>query len=83
MVNSQNSFFHVRRAFWSDDEEHLNGVRRMVFIEEQRVPEELGWGSEDADAFHLLAVDAEENLVGTARPLATGRIGRLAVLPDW
>ena len=82
-MNSQSSVFHVRRAFWLVDEKRLCSIRRKVFIEEQHVPEELEWGSEDMDALHLLAVDAEENPVGTARLLATGQIGRMAVLPDW
>lgn len=35
--------FTVRLAGWRNDREALAGVRRAVFIDEQRVPESLEW----------------------------------------
>jgi predicted GNAT family N-acyltransferase len=59
-------------------------IRRHVFIEEQRVPEELERDDDDARAFHALALDA-------ALPVGCGRmvphddhvkIGRMAVMRE-
>ena len=59
-------------------------LRRVVFIEEQGVPEEDELDDKDDDAIHLLAtVDGEP--AGSARLLLmgdTGKIGRVCVLPD-
>ena len=43
----------------------------------------LEWDGEDARAFHLLAVSDGGDPIATARLLATGQIGRMAVLPAW
>jgi ElaA protein len=59
-------------------------IRRVVFIEEQAVPEELEVDGLDAEALHLLAT-LDERPVGTARMLLkgdTGKIGRVAVLKE-
>jgi predicted GNAT family N-acyltransferase len=59
-------------------------LRRVVFIEEQAVPEELERDDYDATALHLLAT-LDGRPVGTARMLlkgATGKIGRVCVLRD-
>ena len=75
--------FSVRRADWDRDRGALRHIRTLVFIEEQAVPKDLEWDSDDADAVHLLAVDSAVRPIGTARLLATGQIGRMAVLPRW
>ena len=59
-------------------------LRRRVFIEEQRVPEEIELDADDARAFHALALE-EERPVGCGRMLAQGnyvKIGRMAVLAE-
>lgn len=58
-------------------------VRRRVFIEEQAIPEDLEWDAEDACSLHALASAPDGHPVGTARLLADGHIGRVAVLPSW
>ena len=58
-------------------------LRRAVFIAEQGVPEEVERDGREAAAHHLLAT-LEGRPVGCARILldgATGRIGRVCVLP--
>jgi predicted GNAT family N-acyltransferase len=75
--------FRVRRAQWPRDEAALAWVRRRVFIEEQQVPEELEWDGLDGEATHLLAEDANGAPIGTARLLADGHIGRMAVMQPW
>ena len=59
-------------------------LRRIVFIEEQQVPEDLERDELDATATHLLA-EHEGRAVGTARLLEvgeTGKIGRVCILPE-
>ena len=59
-------------------------LRRVVFIEEQGVSEADELDGLDEGAIHLLARDGERP-VGTARLLvkgATGKIGRVCVLPE-
>jgi predicted GNAT family N-acyltransferase len=75
--------FSIRRADWVLDGDALRRIRTRVFVEEQSVPADLEWDREDPDAVHLVAVDARARPIGTARLLATGQIGRMAVLPQW
>lgn len=76
------SEIHVRLADWHQDNVDLRRIREAVFIAEQSVPAELEWDAEDPDAVHFLAFEGDY-AVGTARLLADGQIGRVAVLRDW
>ncbi|SEL57383.1 Predicted N-acyltransferase, GNAT family [Atopomonas hussainii] len=76
------SDIHVRLADWQADQALLTAIRQAVFIDEQAVPAELEWDAEDARCQHLLAM-AGDTAIGTARLLADGHIGRVAVLKDW
>lgn len=67
---------------WSDKEAELTSVRRAVFIEEQNVPESVELDDRDPDCAHVLASDESGNPIGTARMEASGKIGRMAVLPE-
>jgi predicted GNAT family N-acyltransferase len=75
--------FRVRAARWEADGDALREIRQRVFVEEQKVPLSLEWDGRDQDAFHVLAEDDRGRAVGTARMLADGHIGRMAVLPEW
>lgn len=75
--------FAVFPASWPDDEAAIRSVRRAVFVVEQGVPEALEWDGRDADCVQVLALDNHRTPVGTARMQADGRIGRMAVLPEW
>ena len=75
--------FTVRRADWRQDHDALAAVRRTVFIDEQRVPEEMEWDAHDAVSMHWLAEDAAGRAIGCARLLPDGHIGRMAVLATW
>jgi predicted GNAT family N-acyltransferase len=61
----------------------IKTVREQVFIQEQHVPEELEWDEHDAKAIHVVAFDTDDQVIGTARLLADGHIGRMAVLEAW
>lgn len=67
---------------WDEHETALRNLRQNVFINEQRVPEELEWDGEDSVAIHFLALDAEQQPVGCIRLLPTGQISRLCVLSE-
>jgi predicted GNAT family N-acyltransferase len=61
----------------------IRRVRDTVFVREQAVPLELEWDGEDPHALHVIALDPDDEVVGTGRLLPDGHIGRMAVLPDW
>jgi ElaA protein len=68
----------------TDDLATCLALRRVVFIEEQGVPEAEEVDGRDGEAVHLLA-RRDSVPVGTARILIagdTGKIGRVCVLPE-
>lgn len=91
--------FRVEPASWPHDEADLRAVREQVFIVEQAIPPEEEWDAFDAGARHVLARDAADRPIGTARLLpprpagggdddapvaaAPASIGRMAVLAEW
>lgn len=75
--------FTIREADWNRDAARLGAVRRMVFIDEQGVPEALEWDEHDAVSAHWLAVAADDEPVGCVRLLPDGHLGRMAVLRGW
>jgi len=74
--------FRIRDASWSVDGEALRHVRRIVFVVEQQIPEALEWDADDPVCLHALAIDANDDPIGTGRLLADGHVGRLAVLAE-
>jgi predicted GNAT family N-acyltransferase len=80
---SQKNAFAIEPANWSTDAATLCAIRLQVFVEEQGVPLELEWDGEDERCEHALAYSPEHMPIGTGRLLPDGRIGRLAVLPEW
>jgi predicted GNAT family N-acyltransferase len=75
--------FSVNAVNWQGAGAALKEIRRRVFIEEQAVPESLEWDGLDVDAIHVLACDSKGHPIGCGRLLPEGRIGRMAVLPEW
>ncbi|MFT7244388.1 MAG: putative GNAT family N-acyltransferase [Candidatus Azotimanducaceae bacterium] len=75
--------FNLREADWALDRNVLSSLRRLVFIVEQKVPQEEEWDGQDEDAWHWLATDIEDRPIGTARLLPSGQIGRMAVLDNY
>jgi predicted GNAT family N-acyltransferase len=75
--------FTLRPATWQDDRADIEYVRRRVFIEEQRIPEDEEWDAADPASRHVLAVDGNRDAVGTGRLEPGGKIGRVAVLPQY
>lgn len=75
--------FSVAAVDWRNADAALSEIRRRVFIEEQSVPAALEWDGLDEDAVHVLARDDANRPIGCARLLPGGKIGRMAVLPEW
>jgi len=75
--------FTVRLTQWAHDAPALQHVRRTVFIDEQRVPENLEWDALDPLCMHALAEDSRHAPIGCGRLLPDGHIGRMAVLAAW
>lgn len=54
-------------------------LRTEVFVHEQGVPQALEWDEHDAVSHHFVALNAAEAVIGTARLLPDGHVGRMAV----
>jgi predicted GNAT family N-acyltransferase len=82
-VAARETGVEVRLVTTAAEMESVRRVRRLVFIEEQAVPEELEWDEFDATARHFCLCVAGA-VVGTARLVlkedGVGKIGRVAVL---
>ena len=81
-MNEQPPFF-VQAVNWYASEQALRAIRKTVFVEEQRVPEELEWDDLDEHSYHIMALAADGTPIGTGRLLRDGHIGRMAVLKEW
>lgn len=75
--------FSVLRADWDSYHRQIMLIRRSVFVDEQGVSESEEVDSMDPLCRFVLAIDIDDNPVGTARLLPNGRIGRMAVLKSY
>lgn len=75
--------FTLQQADWATHADELYAIRRLVFVEEQHVPEDLEHDEFDTVSRHIIARDAAGHGIGTGRLLPDGHIGRLAVLREW
>lgn len=74
--------FSIKAVDWETSHTDLSAIRTQVFVEEQSVPVELELDDKDETAFHWLALDEANTVLGTARMLPDGHIGRMAVLKN-
>lgn len=74
---------HVQQVSWQQEKTALQQIRRCVFIEEQQVPVELEWDDDDLNAAHFLLIHEDGKALACARLLASGQIGRMAVLAPY
>lgn len=75
--------YQIRMVRWQDEASVLRIIRTAVFIHEQQIPEDLEWDEFDLISMHVLALNSDEQPIGTARLLPDGHIGRMAVLKEW
>lgn len=73
----------IQAVSWQTHAIQLKAVRGQVFVQEQQVPLELEWDGLDEAAQHLLALNNTGEVIGCARLLGDGSIGRMAVLKPW
>lgn len=71
----------IRQGDWQRLGTQAGDIRRIVFIDEQAVPEDEEWDGRDPDCMHFLAYH-DGHAIGTARLLPDGHIGRVAVLKE-
>lgn len=67
---------------WEQARALASPIRFTVFVEEQGVPRDIELDEHDARSIHALAFEGT-HVVGTARLLPDGHIGRMAVLKEW
>lgn len=72
----------IKTVGFNNHIDEIKKIRTTVFIEEQKVPEELEWDEYDDTSTHFLAY-YNDIPVGTARLLKDGHIGRMAILKDY
>jgi predicted GNAT family N-acyltransferase len=70
---------HFVTGDWAALHRDATAVRHEVFVIEQNVPIELELDEMDALCLHVVAYDADNRAIGTARLLPDGHIGRMAV----
>lgn len=75
--------FVIRPVNWNAEGGKLRAIRHAVFVEEQRVPEELEWDDADERAYHVMAVSSDGLAIGTGRLKLHCQIGRMAVVKEW
>ena len=75
--------FQIVTTTYAQHKSGIQQVRRKVFIEEQGIDPMLEWDEHDAMATFAIAVNAQDQVIGTARLLNHGKIGRMAVLPEY
>ena len=73
----------IEAADYAHRHEQLHALRRAVFVDEQRVPAELEADALDPLSHHVVALDADGQVVGTGRLTPQRRIGRMAVAAGW
>ena len=74
--------YQAKIVSWHEYAERLSALRHQVFVIEQGVPVELEVDGEDDAACHAVALINNNEVIGTGRMLASGKIGRMAVRSD-
>jgi predicted GNAT family N-acyltransferase len=69
---------HIQTGTWQQLQHPASAIRHEVFVIEQKVPADMEYDEHDSTSLHALAWFGDE-AVGTARLLADGHIGRVAV----
>jgi predicted GNAT family N-acyltransferase len=71
----------IQITHWDEAKNQVMPIRHEVFVNEQKVPEELEWDELDQDALHAI-VKKDQEVIGTARLIidnTIARIGRMAI----
>ena len=68
---------------WEKAQPVAGPLRFAIFVGEQNVPAGIELDDLDATCTHAVAYDVDGKAIGTGRLLPDGRIGRMAVVPEW
>ena len=74
---------NVALADWETDSAAIRAVRNTVFSDEQGISEALDFDGRDHECVQVLARVGDDEIVGTARMLPDGHVGRIAVHERW
>lgn len=73
----------LRTGPWHELQAQASPLRTEVFVDEQKVPAEMEWDDDDAQALHAVAINRMGMVLATGRLLqhapGVARIGRMAV----
>ncbi len=72
----------VTEVPWDEFSDSLRKLREQVFELEQSVPREIEWDGRDKESRHFL-VELFGKPIGCGRVLPEGKIGRMAILPEY
>ena len=75
--------FSVVKGNWTTHRIELSRIRRLVFIDEQQVPEADEWDPYDETSQHWLAYNDRGESIATARLKPDGQVSRMAVLKPY
>lgn len=75
--------YQIKISTYDQYKSGIQAVRTRVFIQEQRIDPSLEWDEHDEEAIFAIAVNQDNQVIGTARLLSAGKIGRMAVLPNY
>jgi predicted GNAT family N-acyltransferase len=78
----------IEKVSWQTHKNPLQQLRHNVFVKEQHVSEKEEWDNNDETATHFLCLDKSssgttDEPIATARLLASGQIGRMAVAKKY
>ncbi|HLF09969.1 MAG TPA: GNAT family N-acetyltransferase [Gammaproteobacteria bacterium] len=73
---------YIRLADFAANHAEIRHIRFAVFVDEQKVPEDIEIDDRDPICIHLLALSDDDKPIGTGRIdlRASGKIGRVAVI---
>ena len=72
--------FDIVQVSFRDHEAEIRRIRNTVFSSEQGIDANLDFDGLDPDGVQVIARDEHGGVVGTARMLGDGHVGRIAVL---
>lgn len=73
----------ISQGDWAMDEAAIRALRNAVFTEEQGIDSGLDFDGRDPECVQVLARLGDGAVVGTARMLPDGHVGRIAVAKPW
>lgn len=80
---SSGGAIRIETADYSRQSEQLHALRQAVFVDEQRISAELECDALDPLSHHVIALSANDQIIGTGRLTPQHRIGRMAVAAGW